>query len=124
MGSGAFGEVHMAIEPAKNANENDQTYAVKMVNKSKIPGFAAGKSLLSKEITALKGLYHPHIVQLKEVIDDPEAPLLYLVMQFLPGKSIQEKLDAVKSNELIAPIEQIHKWARQIVSALYEMHVK
>ena len=71
----------MAIEPAKKLYENDKTFAIKIVKKSKIPGFDSGhNSVFLNELNALKGLYHPHIVQLKEVINDPEAPLLYLVM--------------------------------------------
>jgi len=85
---GAFGDVHMAIEPAKNPEDNDETYAVKIIKKSKIPGVAQGDLSLMNELNALQGLYHPHIVQLREVINDPEAPVLYLIMQFLPGKSL------------------------------------
>jgi serine/threonine protein kinase len=62
VGLGAFGEVYMAIEPAKNPMDIDKTYAVKIIKKSKIPGFSTGKSMLTNEINALKGLYHPHIV--------------------------------------------------------------
>jgi len=106
VGLGAFGDVFMGIEPAKKSHENDKTFAIKIVKKSKIPGFDSGhNSVFLNELNALKGLYHPHIVQLKEVINDPESPLLYLVMQFLPGMSFQDKLDSVGENELIGSIE-------------------
>ena len=77
----------LAIEPSAKADSLDKTYAVKIINRNKLPERGMN-SALSNEINALTGLHHPNIVHLKEVIDDPEAPNLYLVMQFLPGKSM------------------------------------
>ena len=53
VGMGAFGEVHMAIEPAKNPEDDDPTYAVKIINKSKIPGASDGDFSRLNELTAL-----------------------------------------------------------------------
>ena len=75
----------MAIEPSKNQNDDDKTYAVKVINKNSC---TIKNDSLMNEINALTKLHHPHIVHLKEVINDVEAPLQYLVMQFLPGHSI------------------------------------
>jgi serine/threonine protein kinase len=79
VGTGAFGDVFMAIEPSINSDLLDKTYAVKVINRDKLPSRGLNTAL-SNEINALTGLHHPNIVHLKEVIDDPEAPLLYLVM--------------------------------------------
>jgi serine/threonine protein kinase len=69
----------LAIEPSAKADSLDKTYAVKIINRNKLPERGMN-SALSNEINALTGLHHPNIVHLKEVIDDPEAPVLYLVM--------------------------------------------
>jgi len=48
---------------------------------------------LLNELKALKQLHHPNIVQLKEVIDDVDNKELYLVMEHLPGKTLQVVLE-------------------------------
>ena len=50
-----------------------------MINRNKLPGRGLNEAL-KNEINAHRGLHHPNIVHLKEVIDDPKAPHLYLVM--------------------------------------------
>ena len=79
VGTGAFGEVFMAIEPSKRSDYLDKTYAVKMINRNKLPGRGLNE-VLKNEIKAMSGLHHPNIVHLKEVIDDPAASNIYLVM--------------------------------------------
>ena len=79
---------------------------------------------LINELHVLKKLHHPNIVQIKEIIDDGKNDSLYLVMQHLPGQNLQEKID--ESQLINEPISRdyVKKVARQLVSALYTMHVE
>ena len=44
------------------------------------------------EIEILKSLVHSNIVKLHEIIDDSNTKHIYLVMDFLPGGTLAEKL--------------------------------
>jgi serine/threonine protein kinase len=67
------------------------------------------------EIEMLENMHHPNIVQLHEVINDWSDHNIYLVMQFLSGKSLQD-YGEIPSRELR------RKWARQLISALQMCH--
>jgi serine/threonine protein kinase len=43
---------------------------------------------LSDEIAVMKKLDHPHVVRLHEVIDDPEACKMLMVMEYVAGGSV------------------------------------
>ena len=43
-------------------------------------------------MTILKSLVHSNIIQLHEIIDDHNTEFIYLVMDFLPGGTLVEKL--------------------------------
>lgn len=40
----------------------------------------------------MKKLYHINIVKLHEVIDDPQNSKIFLVMDYLPGGTLSDKL--------------------------------
>jgi [calcium/calmodulin-dependent protein kinase] kinase len=83
LGVGQYGKVKLLMN-----RETKQLYAVKILNKSilkrihKGPGRNAYMAVL-KEIAIWKKLYHPHVVQLFEVIDDPHRDKLYLITEYL-----------------------------------------
>jgi len=41
------------------------------------------------ELEALKNIYHPNIIQLHEIIDDPSVDSLYLVMDLIQGGTLE-----------------------------------
>ena len=45
------------------------------------------------EFNALKTLHHPNIVQLYEIIDDPNESEIMLVMDLIEGGTVEEKLE-------------------------------
>ena len=49
------------------------------------------------EMNILKKLVHTNIVRLHEIIDDPNSEYVYLVMDFLPGNSLDLKLKQSES---------------------------
>lgn len=74
---------------------------------------------LLAELQVMKRLYHPYIVRLYEVINDPLLKKVYLVMDLLTGGSLQKKLE---ENENGLAIEEVRKIARNVVSALLYCH--
>lgn len=44
------------------------------------------------EFEILKKLYHPNIIQLIEVIDDPKIDKFFLVMDLMKGGNLEERL--------------------------------
>lgn len=71
------------------------------------------------EVLGKTKIHHPNIVQLREVIEDKDDAKMYLVMQYLKGKSIQTLLDQA-SERIEAKV--YWKWARALISALFKCH--
>lgn len=71
-------------------------YALKEVKRTMCRNFYGSSSGMTKssktEMEILKQLNHVNIVRLIEIIDDPKSENLYLVMDYLPGGSLAEKL--------------------------------
>lgn len=81
LGKGSFGKVKKVIDKQTN-----KAFALKILNKARLKKKKIGKSvsafsLIEKEIAVMKKLAHPNICKLFEVIDDPAANKLYLIME-------------------------------------------
>jgi serine/threonine protein kinase len=50
-------------------------------------------TVLEKEIIMMKRIYHPNVAKLHEVLDDPAAPDIQLVMEYVPGGGLMDELD-------------------------------
>ena len=96
LGRGGMGVVHLAKEITPN-----RTVALKF-----LPGgpFAApsDRERLLKEARAAARVRHPHIVQLYHVGE--ASGWLYLALEYVPGGSLQERLDGPVSPRLAATI--------------------
>ena len=91
LGRGSFGRVKMGIDTKTGMN-----YAIKTANKQKLKKklLARDKSVYSQlegEIAVMKKLNHQNIVKLYEVIDDPNAEKLYLVMEYVHRGAVMSK---------------------------------
>jgi cyclin-dependent kinase len=83
IGQGSFGEV------LKVSNDDGNIFALKIIDKGDLESPDNPKAVMAKnEINSMLRLHNPHIIHLHEVINDPEATNQYLVMEFLPKKSI------------------------------------
>lgn len=134
LGKGTSGKVKLALDTDKN-----RLVAIKIVRKprmSQLDHSTLGRraesrfDALTQEVELMKRLRHRNIVTLFEVIDDPEAEKLYLVMQY-----VEEGPLAVPRDDLVAcskertysvpttlSLQQIVAHARQICSALEYLH--
>ncbi|KAI9105871.1 kinase-like domain-containing protein [Phlyctochytrium arcticum] len=110
LGRGCHGKVKLCIDM-----ETREQWALKIVQKKARPRFqsrllsnrlaAANQSMkggggvvipnnpelekIKREIAILKKCNHPHVVGLKEVIDDPNSDKIYLVLEYLTGGDIR-----------------------------------
>lgn len=48
--------------------------------------------LVENELAVLMKLEHPLTLALQEIIDDPEWDKLYIVTEFIPGGTLEEKI--------------------------------
>lgn len=129
LGRGTCGKVQLAFDL-----KNDTLVAIKQVRradtKARIGGQTSAQmqfSTLQHEIAVMKKLRHKNIIPLYEVIDDPSAKKLYLVMMHAsngPIGRVQCDIDGKSDAIVCTPIPQdkLAKYARQILAGLEYLH--
>jgi serine/threonine-protein kinase len=85
LGRGGMGVVLKAVDPALN-----RTIAIKVLAAHLATSGAARQRFL-REARAAAAVVHEHVVALHAV--DESGKLPYLVMEYVPGRSLQERLD-------------------------------
>eukprot|EP00993_Chasmostoma_nieuportense_P000838 NODE_176_length_2814_cov_25.279122_g162_i0.p1 GENE.NODE_176_length_2814_cov_25.279122_g162_i0~~NODE_176_length_2814_cov_25.279122_g162_i0.p1 ORF type:complete len:841 (+),score=247.34 NODE_176_length_2814_cov_25.279122_g162_i0:201-2723(+) len=89
LGRGAYAKVKLALHVT-----DDRPFAIKIMNKSLLKKInTGGNSALANanaEIAIMKKLDHPNVTKLFEVIDDPEADKLYLVLEYVEQGAIMK----------------------------------
>jgi serine/threonine protein kinase len=112
LGTGAFGTVYLA-----SRKNSDVLYAIKSISKQKILRSQMGTQV-KKEISIMKGLDHPNIVGIYEVLMSTQ--FLYIVMEFAPGGELFSKITRTGK---LAEVE-CRRYARHLCSALSYCHSK
>nr|CAD1840911.1 unnamed protein product [Ananas comosus var. bracteatus] len=90
IGSGSYGKVVLY----RNTKDG-KLYAIKVYHRSylsriRVGGSETALSDVLREISIMKLLDHPNIVNLIEVIDDPNTDNIYMVLEYVEGKSVCE----------------------------------
>ena len=70
-------------------------------------------------MTILKSLVHANIAKLHEIIDDHDTEFIYLVLDFLPGGSLAEKLSKSEGG---LDEESARMLFSQLISVLHYCH--
>eukprot|EP01126_Amoeba_proteus_P027985 TRINITY_DN2767_c0_g3_i3.p1 TRINITY_DN2767_c0_g3~~TRINITY_DN2767_c0_g3_i3.p1 ORF type:complete len:220 (-),score=10.49 TRINITY_DN2767_c0_g3_i3:683-1342(-) len=86
IGKGTMGKVKLARNII-----NDDTFAIKVYNKTKLAQYGTGPTHLEcalREVTILKTVSHPNVVSLIEVINEPHSEKMYLVLENISGGPI------------------------------------
>jgi len=109
LGRGAFSVVQVGIRKT-----TQKKFAVKCISKKTIS--EKELRLLEREITVMKRLEHPHIIQLMEVLDTPDT--LYLVLEYATGG---ELFDAIVSKGSYGEDDAVHI-IYQVVDAMNYVH--
>lgn len=123
LGQGACGKVKLAFSVDRGIS-----VAVKAVRRPKNDRHRLGRAAdaqfrsLLREIAIMKNLRHKNIVSLYEVIDDPEANKLYLVMQYVDNGPIAR----ITQEGTCTPLHpyQLAVYARQVCAGLQYLHSK
>lgn len=112
LGTGAFGTVKLAKK------KNSETlYAIKSISKQSILRSQMGAQV-KKEISIMKDLDHPNIVQIFEVLMSTEY--LYIVMDFVSGGELYSKI--TRTGKLSDG--ECRRYVRQLCSALNYCHAR
>jgi serine/threonine protein kinase len=109
LGAGGMGEVYRARD-----TRLDRTVAIKVLN-AQLVGSTELRARFEREAKVISQLQHPHICVLHDVGN--EGPIDYLVMEFLQGESLAERL----RKGPLAP-EQVLTIAIEIADALEKAH--
>ncbi|KJE96659.1 CAMKK/CAMKK-META protein kinase, variant 3 [Capsaspora owczarzaki ATCC 30864] len=73
-----------------------------------------------QEIAVMKRLLHPCLVRLFEVIDDPENNFICLVLEYVPGGSLQDMLRRVPDRPLV--LERARSIFRDVLQGMQYLH--
>ena len=71
----------------------------------------------------MEKLEHPNIVHLLEVIDDPEHHNHFLILEYITGGTLQERLQFSKQNDNSLTLIQIKKIFTQLLQAVQYLHI-
>ncbi|XP_056299769.1 MAP/microtubule affinity-regulating kinase 4 isoform X2 [Pseudoliparis swirei] len=111
IGKGNFAKVKLARHILTG-----KEVAIKIIDKTQLNPTSLQK--LFREVRIMKGLNHPNIVQLFEVIETDKT--LYLIMEYASGGEV---FDYLVSHGRMKEVEARSKF-RQIVSAVHYCHIK
>lgn len=114
LGQGGMSAVYKASDPNLK-----RVVAVKMIHAhlSSDAGFVAR---FEEEATAVAKLRHPNIVQVYDY--DHDEQVYYMVLEFVPGETLQEHLKRLNESDRKLPIKDALKYARDISNAADYAH--
>lgn len=111
IGFGSYGDVWSATR----RNGSKDLYAVKRIDK-RAAGTKGLKSVMG-EVETMSLLSHPNIVKLEETFQDDTY--LWIVMEYLPGDSLQHRLDRERVSE-----GETRRFVTQLLMAIEYIHDK
>ncbi|EGF82709.1 hypothetical protein BATDEDRAFT_9379, partial [Batrachochytrium dendrobatidis JAM81] len=76
---------------------------------------------IKREIAILKKCAHPHVVRLREVIDDPHSDKIYLVLEYLEGGDIAWSNNA-EHPKPIQSVDEARRIFRDVVCGVQYLH--
>jgi tetratricopeptide (TPR) repeat protein len=112
VGRGGMGEVFRAMDPAL-----DRVVALKILAPAMADNPEARRRFL-REARAAAAVCHEHVVTIHAVDDSGDLP--YLIMQFVAGRSLQDKLD----REGPLGLKEILRIGMQVASGLAAAHAQ
>ena len=112
IGSGGFGVVLKALDPALN-----RYVAVKVLS-PQLANSGAARRRFAREAQAAAAVVHEHVVAIHSVAENDGLP--YLVMPYVPGCSLQDRLDRQGPLE----VKEILRIGLQVAAGLAAAHAQ
>jgi len=82
--------------------------------------FTQAREQFFREASVLARLDHPNLPKVSDYF--AEGPRDYLVMDFVPGKDLRERMQEARRNKTFLPENEVLLWAVQIADALNYLH--
>ncbi|KAK2951948.1 putative serine/threonine protein kinase [Blattamonas nauphoetae] len=118
LGKGSYGKVNKCVDVNTGA-----VYAIKSFNRAQIEKKKLNQPCILeqiiKEIAIMSSLRHEHIVNLVEVINDPTAKKLYLVVDYGDYGSLDKANIDCSTKE---GLDELRQYMRDIIEALHYIH--
>lgn len=112
LGAGKFGEVRVAQH-----NQTKEFCAVKIVQRTKLKS-KKDVDHINREITFMKMLRHPHVVQLKEALQTSNN--IYLFMELVEGGDLIDRV----TRDRYLPEKTARKFFQQLIVAVRYFHLQ
>lgn len=119
IGQGGTGSIYLA----EDTRLQGRLCAVKEVehNRTLPPQFIAqAREQFFREASVLARLDHPNLPKVSDFFS--EGPRDYLVMDYVPGKDLRERMLEARRNKTFLPEKEILCWANQLADALSYLH--
>jgi len=91
---------------------------IKRHHKKKLGKYGKATGKIAREIAIMKRLRHEHVVNLFDVLDDPNQNFLVMVLEYMPGGTVASDLAVTKALELSLAIS----YFQQLVLGLEYLH--
>lgn len=115
LGEGSQGKVREGLD-----SETLLRVAVKRINLCHVRKIKNAERNLKREITIHRQLQHDHVVELVESFTVLEKQKVYVVLEHVPGSSLQEISDSVATDVL--PTRMVQRLFRQLFDGLEYIH--
>jgi NIMA (never in mitosis gene a)-related kinase/serine/threonine-protein kinase len=112
VGAGAFGDVWKAVEVSSGVS-----FAVKF---PRVLAIGTGDELTAfrNEVQAAGEIEHPNVVPVVYVEAAPADLPPYLVMEFVEGSTLRERLQQYRDANELVPLELVQTWAEGLVDGM------
>lgn len=115
----AQGGMGAVYESTDQSGQTGNRYAIKEISPAALPLGERTQAVADfrREAQMLAGLHHPNLVTVVETFE--ELGKHFLVMEFVPGRSLLNVLDAAGGS---LPEDRVLVWARQVADVIQYMH--
>ena len=120
LGIGSYGKVKKCRD-----SKTQELFAMKIIKRGKVKkrevndAMSGIGAVIETEMNCLTKVDHINIIKLHEIIDDPRTDKVYLIMDYLPGGSLKDKLEESENG---FDIELTRKYFRGLISSIHYCH--
>src|SRR5512136_1795288 len=114
LGQGGMGEVYKALHPTL-----ERDVAIKLIH-SHLTSDPEFRERFRREAKIVAGLRHPGVVQVHDF--DVEGETFYMIMEFVPGESLEHRLRALHDRGERMPLAEAMHLFVQIAQAVGYAH--